>query len=89
MVILDVRGLSAVADLLLVATGNNGPHLKALTQAVEEALSAAGSGKFRRSGTPDSGWIVSDHLDVVVHLFTREKRAYYALEALWNDAPRL
>lgn len=41
---------------------------------------------YRHAGTPDSGWIVADYLDFVVHLFTAERRDYYQLERLWRDA---
>ena len=44
---------------------------------------------YRLSGTAESGWIVLDFVDIVVHLFEAEPRAYYALEELWSDAPRL
>ncbi len=89
MVVLDVRKLSTVTDYYLIATGNNSPHLKALGTDMDKALDAEGAHRFRRSGTPESGWMVSDYLDVVVHIFNREQRARYALEQLWNDAPRI
>ena len=71
----DVRGTSGFTDFFVVATGAAAPHLKALVKALPKA--------YRVSGDPESGWIVSDYIDVVVHVFSAEARAYYALEKLW------
>lgn len=44
---------------------------------------------YRRSGDPDSGWMVLDYVDVIIHIFLAEKRGYYAIEDLWGKAPRV
>ena len=44
---------------------------------------------YRSTGTPDSGWVVSDCVDVIVHLFSPEARAYYDLDGLWKQAPQI
>jgi ribosome-associated protein len=88
VVILDVRDLSTVTDYYLVATGNNGPHLKSLATELSTRLNEDAR-RFRRTGKPESGWLVSDYVDVVVHIFSPEMRKRYALEQLWNDAPRV
>lgn len=71
----DVRGKSGFTDFFVVATGAAAPHLKALVRDLPKAN--------RVSGEPDSGWVVADYVDVVVHVFSAEARAYYALEKLW------
>jgi len=71
----DVRGKSGFTDFFVVATGAAAPHLKALVRELPKTQ--------RVSGDPDSGWIVADYIDVVVHVFSAEARAYYALEKLW------
>lgn len=73
----DVRGKSGLADYFVVATGAAAPHLKALVKALPKKA-------FRVSGDPESGWIVADYIDVIVHVFSVEARAYYALEKLWS-----
>ena len=73
----DVRGKSSLADYFVVATGSAAPHLKALVKALPKKA-------YRVSGDPESGWIVADYFDVVVHVFSPEARAYYALEKLWE-----
>jgi len=84
-VILDVRGISNITDYFVIATGTSPPHLKSLSEEIEVPLKRAGSAVYKRSGTPESGWIILDFFDVVVHLFSEEVRAYYALEKLWSD----
>ncbi len=89
MVILDVDELSSVTKFFLMATGASGPHIKALAEEVERVLKGEGVRCYRRSGTPESEWLVVDYLDAVVHVFSSETRQYYALERLWGDAPRI
>jgi ribosome-associated protein len=79
----DVRGKSSLADFFVVATGTAAPHLKALIAESQSVMKAAGVQSYRTSGDPESGWIVVDYVDVVVHVFSPEARAYYALEKLW------
>mgnify|MGYP002521805546 FL=1 len=82
----DVRGVSGLCDAFVVATGTAAPHLKGLVAGVQQAMRTAGESSFRVSGDPESGWIVVDYVDVVVHVFSPEARAYYALERLWDGA---
>ena len=79
----DVRGKSGLADFFVVATGSAAPHLKALVAESQKAMKEAHVASYRTSGDPESGWIVVDYIDVVVHVFSPEARAYYALEKLW------
>ena len=82
----DVRGVSGLCDAFVVATGTAAPHLKGLVAGVQQAMRTAGESSFRLSGDPESGWIVVDYVDVVVHVFSPEARAYYALERRWDGA---
>ena len=81
----DVRGKSSLTDFFVVATGTAAPHLKALIAETQAAMKDAAIQSHRTSGDPESGWIVVDYIDVVVHVFSPEARAYYALEKLWAD----
>jgi ribosome-associated protein len=56
---------------------------------LQHTLKQEGVFAFRKSGTPESGWMVLDYIDVVIHIFLSEIRDYYALEDLWPEAPRL
>lgn len=77
--IYDMRSKSSLADFYIVATGTAAPHLKALVRQLPKKA-------YRVSGDPESGWIVADYVDIVVHVFSPEARAYYALEKLWVSA---
>ncbi len=85
----DVRGVSGLCDAFVVATGIAAPHLKGIISGVQGAMKDAGENSYRTSGDPESGWIVVDYVDVVVHVFSPEARAYYALEKLWDKAKPL
>ena len=87
--ILDVRGLSGVTDHMVLCSGISAPHLRALSEAVAKELRAETPpvAPHRTAGTTDSGWVVMDYHQFVVHIFSPEMRAYYALENLWKDAP--
>ena len=80
----DVRGRSSLTDFFVVATGSAAPHLKALVAAARQSMIDAGVRRSRMTGDPECGWIVADFIDVVVHVFSREARAYYAVEKLWE-----
>ena len=82
--IYDVRGQNSLTDWFVVATGVAAPHLKALIAESQAVMKKAGVASYRTSGDPESGWIVVDYIDVVVHVFSPEARAYYALERLWT-----
>ena len=87
--IYDVRTNSTITDFHVLATGLNPPHLKALFNETRLRMKAHDLACYRKSGMPDSGWIVADYVDVVLHLFNPAARQYYALDVLWKDMPRL
>lgn len=80
----DVRGKSSITDFNVVATGLSTPHLRALVGAVRSTLKADGIPGYRASGDHESGWVVLDYIDVIVHLFIAEARQYYDLDSLWS-----
>lgn len=87
IVLLDLRPDVVIADFFVVCTGNSDRQIKALTDYVREAMKEEYNRlPFSTEGTADSGWVLMDYGDVVVHLFTEEKRRYYDLEGLWRTA---
>lgn len=87
IVVLDISTLTTVADYFIIASGTSGRHLDALQYAVTEALKQEEPPLLGRvEGTPDSGWVLIDLHDVVVHLFAPEVRAFYRLEELWKSS---
>jgi ribosome-associated protein len=89
VVLMDVRELSSVTDYYVIATGTSAPHLKALFQHLQGILKEKGVSCFRKSGTPESEWLIADYVDLVVHLFSETTREYYGLEQLWSDARKV
>jgi ribosome-associated protein len=87
--LLDLQDLSGIADSFLLCTGSSTTHIRTIADAVEAALKAEGQRALHREGVPESGWILLDYGDVVVHIFLPETRAFYALDRLWGDAPEL
>ena len=74
----------------MICSGTSEPHLKAIASAVEEGLKDEHNIRaVSVDGFPASQWIVLDYLQVVVHVFHRDKREFYSLEDLWGDAPRV
>ncbi|MDD4101701.1 MAG: ribosome silencing factor [Kiritimatiellae bacterium] len=84
--VFDVRGLSTVTDFTVVATGTSAPHLKALVAESKRRMKDLGVTCYRMSGEPDSGWVVADYVNAVVHVFSSEARIYYAIEKIWATA---
>ena len=88
VLILDMRPVCSYTDFFVLATGQNQRQTKSIWDEVharlkqdERALPASVAGE------PEGRWIVADYLDVVLHVFTPEARAYYKLEELWDDVP--
>jgi len=89
VVLLDVSGLLVITDVFVIATGTSRRHVKTLAEETETQLKADDRRPLRREGFEDGTWVLLDYGDVVVHVFDEETRAYYDLERLWGDAPRL
>ncbi len=84
----DLRDRSLLSDYAVLATGQNTPHLKALANEIRLRFKAIGLPCLRASSRPDSGWIIADYFDIVIHLFLPELRAYYALDELLGKTAR-
>lgn len=87
---LDLRNISTFTDFFVICSATSEPQLKAIAGEIEARLRKEhGIRAVAVDGFPASQWIVLDYLQVVVHTFHRDKRAFYSLEDLWGDAPRL
>jgi ribosome-associated protein len=89
IVVMNVAKVSDVTDYMILCSGLNAPHLRALADEVAKQLrlETPPVAAHRHAGSAESEWLVLDYFDFVVHLFTPSMRAYYALEQLWKDAP--
>lgn len=83
--ILHVGEVSSITDYFVIATGTSNPHLRALARAVETVLDEASEPSTISDARDESGWVVVDGYDFMVHLFSKETRRYFNLEGLWKD----
>jgi ribosome-associated protein len=89
IVVLDVHAISTVADRFLICSGTSDRQVKAIADAISEALATQGEKPFAKEGYQQGTWILMDCGDIVVHVFDEETRAFYDLEHLWHQAPRV
>ena len=88
IVVLNLKELkNAVADYFIICSASSDTQLDALARSVEEEVEkATGEAPWQSEGRTNREWVLLDYVDVVVHVFLRERRQFYALEELWGDA---
>ena len=89
IVVLDVHALTIIADYFLICTGKSSIQIRAISDRIEDKLRDAGERKLRVEGRQEATWILMDYGDVLVHVMAAEQRAFYNLEELWSEAPRM
>lgn len=87
VLVLDLRAHTPVADYFVIASAQTSVQIRAVTDAVEDALTGAGGRLLGREGHARARWVLLDFGPVVVHIFGPEARRLYSLERLWADAP--
>ena len=88
-VVLDMREITLITDYFIICHGTSNVHIRALGDAVVEALKEYGVRPYGVEGRDEGRWVLLDYGDVIVHIFAEEEREFYALERLWGDAPQL
>ena len=83
--IIDIHGVSVIADYFVLASATNTSQLHALVDSVEEKLFKAGYECKQKEGNLTSTWMLMDYNDVIVHVFSQEDRLFYDLERIWRD----
>jgi ribosome-associated protein len=89
VVLLDLRNTPAFTDYFVLCSGQNTRQVKAISDAIEEALRAAKVRPAHIEGYDRAEWILMDYFTFIVHVFTPQTRAFYSLERLWGDAERI
>jgi ribosome-associated protein len=88
IVLLDIQELSPHVDYFIVCSGASDRQLKAIVEGVTETLQTQHNYRPRRiEGQAESGWILIDFIDIVVHIFSTSQRDFYRLEEIWQAAP--
>ena len=89
IVLLDVSQLTTLTDYFVVCHGTSDTQIKALADNVEEQTRIkVGEKPWKKEGMDSRRWIILDFINIVVHIFNEEKREYYGIERMWNDAVR-
>ena len=86
IVLLDARGVCSFADYFVICNGESQRQIQAIYEEVEQVLKKAGIQSHHLEGTIDSGWLLLDFGDVIVHIFAPFEREYYQLDKLWSRA---
>ena len=88
IVVLNLKELkNAVADYFIICSANSDTQLEAVARSVEEEIEkVTGESPWQTEGRTNREWVLLDYVDVVVHVFLRDRRRFYALEELWGDA---
>ena len=85
VVVMDLRKLSSVADFFVICSADSDVQVKAIADAVEDGMKERGVSPWHREAG-SLNWFLLDYVDVVLHVFHKNTRAYYSLEKLWGDA---
>ncbi len=88
ILVLDLRKIkNAVTDFFVICSGNSDTQLEAISKSIEEEVHKAGENQaWRVEGKANGEWVLMDFVNVVVHIFIKDKRQFYGLEELWGDA---
>lgn len=86
VLLMDIRGVTAIADYFVIGSGASERQLQAIYENIRTELDKVGVRLLRAEGTAASGWILMDYGTVIVHVFSPPTRRYYNLEQLWKDA---
>ena len=83
--IVEIAGISDIADYFVICSGRSMPQVKAIFDHLEEQMELQGRMALRKEGYTEGRWIAVDYGDVIVHIFHKDTREIYSLDTLWNN----
>lgn len=86
IIILDVKGITSIADYFVIASADNERKVKSLANEVDELLEENDFALKSKEGMDTARWILMDYGDIIIHLFKDEERDFYKIEKIWKDA---
>lgn len=89
IVVLDVSGLTSLADTFIICSGRSNRQVTAIADYIRTDLKKQGVAPLSVEGLQEGHWVLMDYGDVVIHVFYDDVRRFYDLEGLWSDAPRI
>ena len=87
--LIDISGVTVIADYFIIASGSNPNQVQALVDNVEEQMYKAGYDDPRVEGYNTASWVLLDYNDVIVHVFSQDDRLFYDLERIWRDGKEI
>ena len=87
--VIDISGVTVIADYFIIASGSNPNQVQALVDNVEEHMYKAGYDDPRVEGYNTASWVLLDYNDVIVHVFSQDDRLFYDLERIWRDGKEI
>lgn len=84
--VLDVRGLSSVADYFIILSGNSTRQVVSIAEEIEYKMTKEGENPLNKDGHNTGKWILLDYENIIVHVFEKDEREFYDLERLWIDS---
>lgn len=87
--IIDIGGVSVLADYFIIASGNNRVQVQAMADEVEDKLGRAGAIPKQIEGYQAGNWVLLDFGDVIIHIFDAQNRLFYDLERIWKDGTQI
>ena len=85
--VMDVSDLTTLTDYFVICSGTSDTQIKAIADSIEEEiLKNTGEKAWKKEGVQARNWIILDFINIVVHVMSKEKRDFYSIERVWNDA---
>lgn len=89
ILVLDIHAITGIADIFILVTGDSDLQIRAIVESVRaRLLEEVAERPWHVEGADHYQWVLMDYVDLVIHVFNAEKRAFYSLERLWGDAPQ-
>ena len=85
IVSIDLKDKSSIADFMIIASGTSSRHIQSLSEQILEKLKLSGLQNCKIEGSESSDWKLIDGIDIIVHIFNKEKRNFYELEKMWSQ----
>ena len=87
--VIDIGGVSVLADYFIIASGNNRAQVQAMADEVEQRMGRAGAAPRQIEGYQAGNWVLMDFGDVIIHIFDAQNRLFYDLERIWKDGTQI
>lgn len=85
IVSIDLKDKTSIADYMIIASGTSSRHIQSLSEQVLEKLKLSGLQNCKIEGRESNDWKLIDGIDIIIHIFNKEKRKFYELEKMWSE----